>query len=305
MRTAIIGCGAMGSVYAGRLAAAGTPVLAIDKRIEHVDSINHHGLRLSGPDGEQVIALRASTTVPSESMDLVILAVKSSDVKNAAQAILPLLDTDTVVLAIQNGLGSAHHAAEVVGADRLAIGVASGFGASLKAPGEAHHNAMNALHFGAYRGLTPETVLKVVEVWRAAGFDADMVSDIVAIQWEKLICNVAYSALCALTGMTIGEILNDSGMRSLSADAATEAWLTARAGNVGVTITDPVQYVRDFGARMPDAKPSLLLDHEARRPSEIDIINGAIPREAAKLGRTAPVNATLTALVQAKERQWH
>lgn len=69
-------------------------------------------------------------------------------------------------------------------------------------------------------------------------------------------------------------------------------------------MADPVEHVRAFGAGMPDAKPSALLDHDSRRVSEIDVINGAVPRQGARVGVDAPVNATLAALVKAVERQW-
>lgn len=87
-------------------------------------------------------------------------------------------------------------------------------------------------------------------------------------------------------------------------DATIEAWRIARASGVAIAVDDPVLHVREFAARMPDAKPSALLDHEARRVSEIDVINGAVPRQAARIGQEAPVNATLTALVRMRERAW-
>ena len=148
------------------------------------------------------------------------------------------------------------------------------------------------------------TVESIARTWTQAGFDADAVTDIAAMQWEKLICNVAYSAPCALTGMTVGQVMDDPEMGPVSRAAATEAWTVARASGIAVAVTDPVAHVRAFGAGMPDAKPSALLDHEARRVSEIDVINGAVPRQGARVGVEAPVNATLTAVVKAVERGW-
>lgn len=304
MKIAVVGCGAMGSVYAGRLAAAGNSVLAIDPWAEHVARIADHGLRLTGPDMDRTIPLRATTTPPDEPMDLVILAVKAADVRPAAATGLHLLGADTVVLTIQNGLGAADDVADVVGGGRVAVGIASGFGASLKGPGHAHHNAMRAMRFGAYDTLDPSALAHVAETWRDAGFDAEAVADIAAMQWEKLTCNVAYSAPCALTGLTVGEVMDDPEVGPVSRAAATEAWRIARASGVAIAVDDPVRHVREFAARMPDAKPSALLDHEARRVSEIDVINGAVPRQAARIGQEAPVNATLTALVRMRERAW-
>lgn len=304
MKIAVIGCGAMGSIYAAKLAAAGNDVLAVDRSRPHVDAIAAQGLKISGPAPEQVVAMRATTVAPVEPMDLVVLAVKAADVATGAAQALPLLGERTPVLTIQNGLGSADTVADIVGEARVAVGIASGFGASRPAPGHVHHNAMRAVRLGAYGALPLSAVEDIARVWAEAGFDAAAVADIAAMQWEKLICNVAYSAPCALTGMTVGQVMDDADMGPVSRAAATEAWTVARAAGIGIDVPDPVEHVRAFGAQMPDAKPSALLDHQARRVSEIDVINGAVVRKAAQVGEQAPVNTTLTALVKAVERQW-
>lgn len=295
----------MGSIYAGLLASAGNDVLAIDRSAAHVDAMARDGLRVTGASGDRTVALRASTDVSEvgeAGVDLVILAVKAGQVAEAATASMPLIGPDTVVLTIQNGLGSADVVAGVVGADRLIVGVAQGFGASRPGPGHVHHNDMKAIRMGAHAGLPANEVERVAELWRAAGFDAEATADITAMQWEKLICNVAYSAVCALAGATLGEVLDHPELGRVSRAAATEAWSVALALGVAIDVTDPVAHVRAFGARMPAAKPSVLLDIEAGRPSEIGVINGAVGREAARVGRDAPVNDTLTTLVQALER---
>lgn len=251
-----------------------------------------------------MVPLRASTGAVDETMDLVLLAVKAADVEAAARQALPMLGPDTAVLTIQNGLGSAETVAGVVGAQRVAVGIASGFGASRVAPGHVHHNAMRAMRFGPYSSLPHARVESIARTWAHAGFDAAAVTDIAAMQWEKLICNVAYSAPCALTGMTVGQVMDDAEMGPVSRAAATEAWSVARASGVAIAVADAVEHVRAFGAQMPDAKPSALLDHEARRVSEIDVINGAVPRQGARVGVDTPVNATLTAVVKSIERRW-
>lgn len=304
MKIAVIGCGAMGSIYAARLAGAGNEVLVVDRYQPGIDQIARHGLRVSGPGYDQTVQLRADTVAPSETMDLIVLAVKAADVSAAAQQALPMLGEGTSVLTIQNGLGSAETVAGIVGDERLAVGIASGFGAARLAPGHVHHNAMRAMRFGAYSELDRSTVESIAHVWADAGFDAAAVPDIAAMQWEKLICNVAYSAPCALTGMTVGQVMDDPEMGPVSRAAAKEAWRVAFASDINIDVPDPVEHVRAFGAGMPDAKPSALLDHEARRVSEIDVINGAVPRQGARVGVDAPVNATLTALVKAIENRW-
>jgi 2-dehydropantoate 2-reductase len=304
MKIAVIGCGAMGSVYAAKLAAAGHDVLAIDRVSDHVGQIARAGLRITGPGDDQVVALRAATSAPAEMMDLVVLAVKAADIETGARQALPMLGDATPVLTIQNGLGSAQTVSSIVGEERVAVGIASGFGAARPAPGQVRYNAMRAMRFGAYSSLPYRGVESIAQTFTAAGFDAAAVTDIAAMQWEKLICNVAYSAPCALTGLTVGQVMEDPDLGTVSRAAATEAWTVARSSGIAVAVTDPVAHVRAFGAQIPAAKPSALLDHEAHRVSEIDVINGAVPRQGARVGVDAPVNATLTAIIKSVERQW-
>lgn len=342
MKIAVVGCGAMGSVYAGLLASAGHAVVVVDRWQEHVEAIRRNGLRVEGASGDRIVHLTAREDAPREAMDLVIVATKAAQTAQAAQDARAMLGKETVVLTIQNGLGSADVVADAVGSDRLLVGVAAAFGASLRGPGHARHEGMAAIRMGPYAGpeaaqgdatatvqrdslakgqsdlvasvqfdaiaaaraesIAAARVGAIAAVWREAGFTAEAVRDVLVMQWEKLICNVAYSAPCALTGMTVGQVMGDAEIGPVSRAAAVEALKVARARGVAVTVDDAVAHVRAFGARIPDARPSVLLDHEKRRQSEIDVINGAIPREAARCGLEAPVNATLAALVKQRER---
>lgn len=303
MKIAVIGCGAMGSIYAALLASRGHDVTGVDTNATHVAAIRSTGLRVSGASGDRIVHIRATLRPEPVVQDLVIIATKGAHAGDAARSARSMLGADTRVLTIQNGLGAADAVASVVEPDRLLVGVAQGFGASLPEPGHAHHNDMKAIRIGSYARLPAVDVQPVVDAFRDAGFDAAAAADIIAMQWEKLICNAAYSALAAITGMTIGEIMDDPDAGPVSQAAAIETRDTALARGIGINVPDPVALVRDFAARMPAAKPSVLLDIEAGRRSEIGVINGAVPVEAARVGREAPVNALLTRLVLAIERQ--
>lgn len=292
----------MGSIYAALLSDAGNDVWVVDAWQTHVDAIKRDGLRVVGASGDRTVTVAASTEIPHQKVDLVIVSVKAAHVAAVAPQLARLCTPTTSVLTIQNGVGSADILAEHVAPDRLAVGVAKAFGAVMKGPGHAFHNSMNEIRIGAFAGLPPDDVEAIVSVWRKAGFNAGSVLDVLAMQWEKLICNVAYSAPCALTGMTVGELMDDPDMGPISRAAATEAWTVARALGIGIKVDDPVKLVREFAAGMPAARPSLLQDHENRRQGEIDVINGAVPKAAGRAGLEAPVNATLVGLVKTKER---
>jgi 2-dehydropantoate 2-reductase len=300
-RIAIIGTGAMGSVYAALLADAGHDVWAVDAWADHVKAMNEKGLRVEGKSGDRTVRLHATTDAGDVGKaDLVIIATKADGVEAAAGSVRPILKDDTPVLAIQNGLGSAEKVADILGAERVIQGVVGGFGASMKGPGHAHHNGMEFVRLGEYAGPKTERLEHVAEVWRSGGFKVLTFDDIHKMVWEKLICNVTYSGSCTLTGLTVGQVQANPDAWFVASSCAKEADAVARAKGVALGFDDVVQYVRDFGAKIPNAQPSMLQDHLAQRRCEIDVINGAIPPAARELGLSAPVNETVSALVRAK-----
>jgi 2-dehydropantoate 2-reductase len=302
MKIAIVGVGAMGSVYAALLASAGHEVWGIDSWAEHVAAINERGLRLTGKSGDRTVRIRATTEAREVGpCDLAIVATKARDVLKAAEAARLLLKDGTTVLTIQNGLGSAEKVAGALGAERVAIGVVGGFGASIKGPGEAHHNGMELVRLGELHGPATPRLEAVAEVWRSGGFTVKTFDDIHQMIWEKLICNVGFSGPCALTGLTVGQIMADPDGWRIASGCASEAWRVARARKIAVEIDDPVSYLRAFGEKVPGARPSMLLDHLAGRPSEVDAINGAIPPAAASVGLEAPLNTAVASLIRARE----
>ena len=143
MKIAIVGCGAMGSIYAGLMADAGNEVWAVDTWKEHVDTINRDGLRVEGKSGDRTVRVQATTNGNDVGLcDLVIVATKASGVAAAAKTALSMTGPDTMILTIQNGLGAADRIAEAIPTSQVMLGVVCGFGASMKAPGHAHHNGM-------------------------------------------------------------------------------------------------------------------------------------------------------------------
>ena len=304
MKVAVVGCGAMGSVYAALLADAGHEVWAIDNWKEHVDAMKANGLRLEGASGDRTVRVNATTNAADAGpCDLAILATKAMHVEKAAKSMQPLLRPDTVVLSIQNGLGGPDAAAKVLGRERVLVGVVGGFGASMKAPGHAHHNGWELVRLGELAGPISPRLEAIAEVWRSGGFRVKCFDDIDQLVWEKLICNVCFSGTCAVTERTIIEVIEDPDTWQVASGCATEAYNVARARGIKLDFTQPVAYVHAFGMKIPKARPSMLLDHMAGRMSEIEAINGAIPVAAKIAGLQAPYNEVISALVRAKERR--
>ena len=305
MKIAVVGTGAMGSVYAALLADAGNEVWAVDTWAEHIDAIKKNGLRVEGASGDRTLRIGA-TTDPAEVglCDLVVIATKAQDVAAAAASVAPMLGNHSLILTIQNGVGAPERIAAAIRSDNILNGIAGGFGASIVAPGHAHHNNMQLIALAEFAGPATPRLEAVARVWSEAGFNVRTFDDVTRMVWEKLICNVAYSGPCTVSRRTIGEVQASGPMWKISAGCATEAYNVARARNIDLSFDDPVEHVRAFGARMPDARPSMLLDHLAGRRSEIDHINGAIPEIGAEFGVPAPYNEVISSLVRALEEEF-
>ncbi len=306
MKIAIVGAGATGSVYAALLAdPGGHEVVVIDRWSEHVEAIRRQGLRLEGASGDRTVSL-AATTEPGEveGAELVIIATKYDGVADAARAARRIARPEAPILTIQNGLGSADLVAREVGDERTLIGVIGGFGASVVEPGHVHHEGMEFVRLGERVASGSEgraRLERVAAAWRAGGFAVSTFEDIHRMVWEKLVCNCAYSGPCALTGLRIGELQADPHGWSIAAACAREAAAVARARGIELGFEDAEAYVRVFGQKIPDARPSMLLDHMAGRRAEVETINGAIPREGERVGVATPVNAVVSSLLLARE----
>ena len=304
MKIAILGCGAMGSVYAALLGDAGHEVWAIDSWQDHVDAIKKNGLRLEGASGSRVVKINVTNDTSEVGVcDLVIIATKAMHVETAAYSAFPLIDTDTTVLSIQNGLGGPQTAAKILGAEKVAVGVVGGFGASIKEPGYAHHNGWELLRLGELSGPITNRLRTIASTWESGGFRVECFDDIDQLVWEKLICNVCFSGTCTITGLTIGEVMEDSDAWFCASRCAQEAYNIAIAKHINLRINDPIDYVRNFGSKIPGAKPSMLLDALAGRMSEIDAINGAIASAGIEVSVETPFNSVISALVRNKEKQ--
>jgi 2-dehydropantoate 2-reductase len=303
VKIAIVGTGAMGSVYAGLLAKAGHEVWALDVWQEHLDAIARSGLTVSGASGTHVVDRVRVGRAPADAgpSDVWVVATKAADVDAVTAEIAPLLRPDDVVMAFQNGLGAGERVARHVPERHVIVGIAEGFGSSIPAPGRVHHNGMRLIRIGELRGGLTDRVEQIVEVWRDAGFTVRGFEDIDRMVWEKFLCNVTLSAPCAVFDVTVGELMADPEAWAVALGCTAEAHRLAEAAGVALSFDDPLAYVTEFAATIPDASPSMRLDHLAGRRSEVDVINGKVVELSRALGFAAPYNETLCAVLRRRE----
>ena len=293
----------MGSVYAGLLAEAGNEVHVLDIWQEHIDTINEKGLRISGASGDRVVSgiVAHSSAQKIGDCDLVIIATKADGVEGAARAADALCGDDTLILTIQNGLGAGERIQAASSSPNILLGVAAGFGASMQGPGHAHHNKMQLIKVGEMSGGLTDRVEMVARVWQEAGFNVQANADINQLIWDKFVCNVTYSAPCTVFNNTIGELMSDPHAWGIAKRCAEEAFEAGCARGIRFTFEEIVPYVTAFGENMPDARPSMLLDHLDHRKSEIDAINGMVPVVAREVGTLAPYNEVVSEIIRSRE----
>ncbi len=306
MKISIFGLGAMGSIYAALLADAGHEVWAVDPWEDHTNAIRLNGLRVQGASGDRIVSNINLSMNPEDlrGTTLFIVATKAGSVEAAATMIKPILTPEAFVLTIQNGLGSGERIAQYIPDTQVMVGVAEGFGASVSSPGHVQHTSMKMIRIGSLVSGNEHAVENVTQLWKEAGFSAQSYADIAQLIWEKFICNVAYSAPCAVFEKSVSELLADSNGHAVSQACALEAYFVAKKKNINLSFNDPLAYITEFGERVGDAKPSLYLDHLAHRPSEIDALNGRVPVVAAEVGLGAPYNQVLAHILHSREAMW-
>ena len=297
MKIAIIGAGAMGSLFGGLLGASGADVRLLDVWAEHVQAINEKGLSIEWEGKTRTIAVRA-TVDPAEidTVDLILIFVKSTQTRVAAEIAEKLADEKTLVMTLQNGMGNADTMARVMDPDRIIAGTTA-HGATMLGPGHIRHAGRGATIIGMWDGSGNSRLKKVVDLFTGAGIEIETKTDIREIIWEKLLVNVGINAITALTHIKNGRLLDLDVTRDLCRAAVEEAETVARSLGIPVR-NDIVEHVYHIAEATGGNRSSMGQDVDHGRITEISTINGAVVSAARKAGIPVPVNQTLTALVE-------
>ena len=306
MKIAVIGTGAMGSIYAARFSRAGHEVVAIDIWQDHVNYINRNGLFIDGPDG-QIIAknIKASTKFSDlKECHFYIVATKAMNLEESIKNLKDWINLNSPIITIQNGLGAGDIILRHMPENNIILGVAEGFGASLQRPGHVTHTANKQIRLGSISKISSEKELQnIVDTWRSGGLKTEIYKNIEQLIWEKLLCNVTLSGPCSIFGCNVNELFNNREYWNFALNCMQEAYSVGLSMGVPFSFEDPVAYVSDFAKRVGSAKPSMLQDYENKKKTEIDFINGAIPPLAAKSKIPTPFNDHVCRIIREAERE--
>ncbi len=321
----IVGAGGIGSVVAAELAREGHPVVIVDSWADHVHAINSNGLRVESPSETFVTHVPAFQldnldlkSVPWKP-DVILLSVKSGYTKSTLEVIRPFLDENAVVISLQNRINE-EEVADTIG-PRRTIGAVVLINGALRAPGHATKTAkVGNFVIGELDGRETRRISKLTTLLEQVAPTRNT-NNIWGELWSKLVINCCFNAVCAVSGLGVGEVVVRSELRAVGLSLARETVEVAQAQNIRLVqrvlwdlppetfLAEPsspmydelvqclVQRYRPF----PDLKPSMLQDAEKGRRTEIDYMNGWVSRKGRNLGISTPASDHIVQLVKQVE----
>ncbi len=300
MKVVIMGTGAMGSLFGGLLAPS-EEVWLVDIRQEQIDAIRSTGLTIEEKGKMQTIRVNATSDAASiGKADLVIFFVKAYHTEKAAADALVLQKKDTVFLTLQNGLGNEEAICKQVDRKNVMLG-ATNHGATLLGPGRIRHAGWGKTYVGELDGKMTDRVAQIAQVFNKAGIETEVSWNIHQVVWNKLFINAGLNAVAALTGLKNGQLLDYPETLRLMDGLVSEAVEVARKKGIPIE-GSPLKKVKAVVEATRENRCSMGQDIDNRRKTEIDAINGAVVREAKRLGIAVPYNEMITDLVKVIEK---
>ena len=302
MRVAIVGSGAVGGYFGAKLARNGEDVTFI-ARGAHLDAIRTNGLRVLSPQlGDFVVQARAEReTATVGPVDVVLFTVKAYDNAAALALLPPLVGPETVVLTLQNGVDSVDHLAAAVGPAHV-LGGTTYVATALESPGViaqtgVHRSIIFGEVFEPGTGISPR-VQAIADVMAPADIHVTPVADGRIPIWDKFVYLAPFSAFTGAARLPIGGIWHDPQVREMFYAAAHEVAALAAAEGVQIS-ADRFDRLREYMDTIPPStRSSLLIDLEMRKRIEVEALQGAAVRRAARHGLPMPIISALYAVLK-------
>lgn len=303
MKIAVIGAGAMGSLYGGYLSKVSNEVYLVDVWQQHVDAINTEGLFIQENDETVVVHPKAISSASSIGyVDLAIVFVKSIITGSALKRNLALIGPNTIVLSLQNGYGNIEQIAEYVSVNNIIAGTTA-HGSTILGPAHIVHAGIGETHIGWVRNKKNDRINNIAEIMRKAGFKTLVSDNVMELIWSKLIINVGINALTAILKVKNGNLLEQEETKLIMRMAILEAVNVANAMGYNFNVEEMVKKVMEVSFATSENKSSMLQDILNKRKTEIDTINGAIVKEGQKYLVDTTVNLVLTNLIKTLEKK--
>ena len=295
----------MGGLFGAWLAEAGQDVTLVDVSAAAVNAINAEGVAIEEKDGTTRVVRVPATRDPGSvgTVDLVVTFTKCYHTEGAVRSALPMMGETTSVLSLQNGWGNADRIAAIVGKLRVMVGVTY-HSATLLAPGRVKHPGSGATYVGELDGAVSDRLVCVAEAFAQAGFETVVTPRVLDEVWKKLALNACTLPTAALLRFTADQLAAHDGTMELMSALLDEVVAVATAQGIALDRAERWEAITGLLRRAVGGRPSMLQDAEARRRTEIDVINGAIADAGRRLGVATPRNDAMVWLVRALEESY-
>jgi len=302
VRIAIVGAGALGLYYGSLLQRAGEDVHFLLRR--DFAAISARGLEVESIKGDfhlqPVNCYTDSASIGP--VDLVLIGLKTFNNSQMNRLVSPLVDHQTMILTLQNGLGNEETLARHFPPGQIMGGIAF-LCANRGEPGIVRHLGQGAIRIGHFQGSKNAMGEAIAGAFRQAGIDCEYVDDLLKARWEKLVWNIPFNGLCALTGKTVTELLGHPPSRQLIIDLMREVTASANAQELSLQI-DAVPFIQKMIAAtetMAGYRPSMMIDRQEQRPLELESIYRLPLQRAAERNVATPSIRMLFALLDLGE----
>lgn len=306
MKTLIAGAGAMGCLFGAKLHQAGIDVTLFNRENETIKQVEKEGIQLSTFNNETV-----HVSVPViydakqlDKYDLILVLVKSYATETVLQKIAPIIDENTIVLSLQNGVGNFEVMQKVIPHADLGVGGTES-GASVLGPGRIAHRANGKTNIGFIYNRQPEKYLLISDMFTSAGFETAVTDNIQSVIWTKLLINVAFNSLTAITRLRNGDVILSEHGETIVRQLLSEALAVAEKEGIEIFYDDPIEDILKIGReQIAKNQSSMLTDVLKMRKTEIEVINGTIVAYGKKHRIPTPYNEVMTKLIQMIEESY-
>lgn len=303
MHIAIIGgTGAMGGMLGGRLAQGGVDITLLDVAAPAVAAINAEGLRIEDKAGNvETVRVRATTDPAAVGpIDLAVLFVKCYHTEAAVRNAMPMLGADTPLLTLQNGWGNAPRIADILGQERVLAGVTY-HSATLLGPGHILHAGRGMSYIGELDGHLTGRLARAAEAFQQAGLEVTPTDAVLTEIWRKLALNVCTLPTSALLRLYAHQLVEHEAVLQLMRALLGEVVAVANAQGIALEEGERWEAITSLLKKAVGSKASMLQDVEAKRRTEVDVINGAIVQAGTRLSIPTPYNNTMVWMVKSLE----
>lgn len=303
MKIGVMGTGGIGGYFGGLLARAGMDIHFV-ARGKHLQAIQEEGLQVVSNQGSFRVMIHA-TSEPHEigPVDLLLFCVKSFDTSDALRFVAPMVEDDTIILSLQNGIDNVQKISAHYGEERALAGTCY-VEASIAAPGViAHVGKPGRIVFGEDAKRSSDKALKILETFQQAQIDTELSNDIEQVLWSKFLFICAIHGVSTLSRAPLGLVLSCGETRELVVGVMHEVEVLARTKGVSLpdqVLADSVALAESYNKKF---KCSMLRDLEWRRSMEIEALNGMVVKMGKEVGIETPLNQAIYACLKLENQK--